>query len=142
MMLDDLGVIPTVRRYVTSFREKSDIQVDLEVLGEERRLENHREVMLFRGLQELMGHARDYANATQMQIRVDMAGKRVKILVQDNGRGFDVDALSGDEDAHLDGRMQGLVTLKEKFELVDGSLQVSSSENEGTSIRLELPTGE
>jgi two-component system sensor histidine kinase DegS len=142
MMLDDLGVIPTVRRYVTSFREKSDIQVDLEVLGEERRLENHREVMLFRGLQELMGHARDYANATQMQIRVDMAGKRVKILVQDNGRGFDADALSGDEDAHLDGRMQGLVTLKEKFELVDGSLQVSSSENEGTSIRLELPTGE
>lgn len=142
MMLDDLGVIPTVRRYITSFKEKNDIQVDLEVSGEERRLENHREVMLFRGIQELMGHARDYANATRIMIRLDMSGKRVKVLVQDNGRGFDAESIFGEEESHVDGRGQGLITLKEKYELIDGSLQVSSSESEGTTIRLELPTGE
>lgn len=142
MMLDDLGVIPTVRRYVASFREKNDIQVDLDIIGEERRLENHREVMIFRGIQELMGHARDYANATIVTIRLDMSGKRVKVLVQDNGRGFDAESMFGDEEAHLDGRGQGIMTLKEKFDLIGGSLQVTSSESEGTSIRFELPSGE
>src|SRR5574338_132355 len=70
MMLDDLGVVPTVRRYVDSFREKNDIDVKLDIMGEERRLQTHREVMIFRGIQELMGHARDYANATEISIRL------------------------------------------------------------------------
>src|SRR5262245_65049586 len=56
MMLDDLGVVPTVRRYVDSFKEKNDIETKLELHGDERRLESHREVMLFRGIQDLMGH--------------------------------------------------------------------------------------
>jgi len=142
MMLDDLGVIPTVRRYVASFKEKNDIQVDIDISGEERRLENHREVMVFRGIQELMGHARDYANASQLKVVLDMSGKRIKVLVQDNGRGFDAESMFSDEDAHLDGRAQGIMTLKEKFDLIGGSLQVTSSETEGTSVRFELPSGE
>ncbi|NJL57730.1 sensor histidine kinase, partial [bacterium] len=50
MMLDDLGVVPTVRRYVDSFREKNDIDTELDVTGDERRLESHREVMIFRAI--------------------------------------------------------------------------------------------
>ncbi len=141
MMLDDLGVMPTVRRYVQSFKEKNDIQVDLEITGEERRLETHREVMLFRAIQELMGHARDYAQATEIKIRLDMSGDRVKILLEDNGRGFDSDAAFSGEEYHGDARVQSLITLKEKYELVEGSLACDSSENAGTRLRLELPVG-
>lgn len=139
MMLDDLGVVPTVRRYVDNFREKNDLNTELEIVGEERRLESHREVMLFRAIQELMVHARDYALASQLKVRLDMSGKTIKIAVQDNGRGFDVDAIFSGEESYLDTRAQGLVTLKEKFELVGGSMAVVSSENEGTLVRLEIP---
>jgi two-component system sensor histidine kinase DegS len=140
MMLDDLGVIPTIRRYVDSFREKNDIEVKLDILGEERRLESHREVMVFRAIQDLMLNARDYANATEMVIRLDITGNRIKILVEDNGRGFDAEAaMMGDESYH-DPRAQSLITLKQKFELVRGSVAVLSGENEGTSVRVELPT--
>jgi two-component system, NarL family, sensor histidine kinase DegS len=142
MMLDDLGVVPTVRRYVNSFKEKNDIQVDLEIQGEERRLEMHREVMIFRAIQELMGHARDYANANEIKVRLDMSGNRIKAMVEDNGRGFDADAaFSGDEPHNNDHRIQGLITLREKYELVEGSVVVDSGENEGTTIRMELPAG-
>jgi two-component system, NarL family, sensor histidine kinase DegS len=141
MMLDDLGVVPTVRRYVASFKEKNDITVDLEIAGEERRLETHREVMLFRAIQELMGHARDYATATQIKVRLDMSGNRIKALLEDNGRGFDSEAAFSGDEPHNDPRIQGLITLKEKYELVEGSVVVDSSENEGTTIRLELPAG-
>jgi two-component system sensor histidine kinase DegS len=142
MMLDDLGVIPTVRRYVTSFKEKNDIKVELEIAGEERRLESHREVLLFRAIQELMVYSRDVANAKEIKVRLDMSADRIKVLVEDNGRGFDADAVfSGEESPSNDGRAQGLLMLKEKYELVEGSVVVDSGEGDGTTVRLELPAG-
>ncbi|MBC7871842.1 MAG: sensor histidine kinase [Chitinophagaceae bacterium] len=142
MMLDDLGVVPTVRRYVDSFREKNDIATELEFSGEERRLESHREVMVFRTIQELMGHARDYATATQLKVKLDMSGKAVRIALQDNGRSFDAEAIFSGEESHLDGRGQGLLTMKEKFELVGGTMSVLSTESDGTLVRVELPSGD
>ncbi len=142
MMLDDLGVVPTVRRYVDSFKEKNDIETKLELLGEERRLESHREVMLFRGIQDLMGHSRDYAGATQLFVRLDMSSELIKVDIEDNGRGFDAEVAFTGDDKHLEPRQQGILTLKEKFELVGGSLVVNSSETEGTNIHLELPASD
>jgi len=142
MMLDDLGVVPTVRRYVDSFRDKNDIDTKLELLGEERRLESHREVMLFRGIQELMGHSRDYASSNELLVRLDMSSDRIKVDVEDNGRGFDAEAAFTGDDTHLEPRAQGLLTLKEKFELVGGSLSVSSSETDGTHVHIELPASD
>lgn len=139
MMLDDLGVVPTVRRYVDSFKEKNDIETELEIIGDERRLESHREVMLFRSVQELMGHARDYATASKLNVRIDLTSNPIKIAVQDDGRGFDAEAVFSEEETHQDARSQGLITLKEKYDLVNGTMSVVSSEAEGTQVRLELP---
>jgi two-component system sensor histidine kinase DegS len=141
MMLDDLGVIPTVRRYVDNFREKNDIGVKLDILGEERRLETHREVLIFRGVQELMSYARDYAAAGEISIMLDMSNDPIKITINDNGRGFDADAAFSTPEEHAqDPRVQGLITLREKYELTGGAVSVFSSETEGTEVRMELPT--
>ncbi|MBI5669021.1 MAG: sensor histidine kinase [Chloroflexi bacterium] len=143
MMLDDLGVVPTVRRYIDSFKDKSDIDTRLDILGEERRLQNHREVMLFRAIQDLLGHARDYANATTISVRMDMSTDRIKVDVEDNGRGFDAEAIfMGEDSPHLEARGQAIITLREKFELVGGSVAVTSSETEGTNVHLELPASD
>jgi two-component system sensor histidine kinase DegS len=142
MMLDDLGIVPTVRRYVDSFKEKNDIEVKLDILGEERRLESHREVMIFRGIQELMGHARDYANSSKLNIRLDMSGNRITVVVEDDGRGFDAESAFMGEEVNMDARTQGLITIKEKFELIRGSVSVFSKEGEGTTVRLELPVSD
>ncbi len=139
MMLDDLGVVPTVRRYVDSFREKNDIDVKLDIFGDERRLATHREVMIFRGIQELMAMARDYANPTSISIRLELGNTVVKISVEDNGRGFDAEAALNGEEGYQDPRVQSLITLKEKYELIRGSMTILSSESEGTAVRIELP---
>lgn len=140
MMLDDLGVVPTVRRYVESFRDKNDIDTSLEITGEERRLETAREVLIFRGIQELMVQARDYAAPNKLRIQLDMGGNRVKALVEDDGRGFDAEAALANDDHHQgDARVQSLMTLKEKYELVGGSVSITSGETDGTVVRLELP---
>ncbi len=142
MMLDDLGVVPTVRRYVDSFKDKNDIEARLDFLGEERRLESHREVMVFRGIQELMGHARDYAGASEIFIRLDISNDQVKVDVEDNGRGFDAQAAFTGDDTHVEPRAQSIITLREKFELVGGSLSVTSGETDGTRVHMELPTSD
>jgi two-component system, NarL family, sensor histidine kinase DegS len=142
MMLDDLGVVPTVRRYVDSFKDKTDIETRLDIMGEERRLQNHREVMLFRAVQEVMGYARDYAQATELVIRLDMSSERVKVDVQDNGRGFDAQAAFAGDESLSDPRIQGLITTREKFELVGGYVTVTSGETEGTNIHIELPVSD
>lgn len=139
MMLDDLGVVPTVRRYVDSFREKNDIEVKLDIYGDERRLATHREVMIFRGIQELLALARDYANPSEISVKLDIGNTVVKIAVQDNGRGFDIEAALNGEEGYQDPRAQSLVTLKEKFELIRGTMAIVSNEADGTTVRMELP---
>ncbi len=139
MMLDDLGVIPTVRRWIDSIREKNDIEIDLEIEGEERRLEEtHKEVLIFRAIQDLVGYARDYATATEIRVKLNISGRPMTVLVHDNGRAVNVEELFS-ESEHHDTRAQGFLTLKEKFELVKGAFKITSNESEGTLIRLELP---
>ncbi len=139
MMLDDLGVVPTVRRYVDSFRDKNDVEVKLDIFGREDRLPIHSEVLIFRAIQELMALARDYANPNRISVRLDINDTVAKIILEDDGHGFNADAAFSGEDGSHDPRMPSLITLKEKFDLVRGNVSVESSESTGTTIRIELP---
>src|SRR5712692_8129244 len=89
MMLDDLGLVPTVRRYVDAFKEKSGIQATLTVTGADYRMDSAREVVIFRGIQELLGNVRQHAQATQVRLTLDFDGHRVRVVSEDNGKGFD-----------------------------------------------------
>jgi len=140
MMLDDLGVAPTVRRYVESYQEKNDIEVRLQLYGEDRRLENYREVMIFRAIQDVMSGARDYSAPTEMSVTLDMSSDTVRIVVEDNGRGFDTEQIfASDDESYADARVEALRVQKARFELIGGSIDVRSDENSGSTVRLELP---
>ncbi len=137
MMLDDLGLVPTIKRYVDAFKEKTGIPTTLQLSGTERRLESMREVMLFRGVQELLSNARNHAQATAITVDFDCDEERVRIQVEDNGLGFDPEvALSGES------RAIGLAALKERLEVLSGSLTLESQSGQGARVTMELPVGE
>ncbi|MCB8928503.1 MAG: sensor histidine kinase [Ardenticatenaceae bacterium] len=134
MMLDDLGVVPTLRRYAESFQEKNGVPVPITVTGVERRLESHIEVTVFRNVQELLQNAMNHAQATQIQIQVDMGSEQVTAVVEDNGSGFNVDdALNGN------GKTIGLSTLRERTEMLGGELNIQSNIGQGTRIEFSIP---
>jgi two-component system sensor histidine kinase DegS len=137
MMLDDLGLVPTVKRYVDAFKDKTGIQTALTVTGQERRLESVREVMIFRGLQELLSNARDHAQATQLRVSLDTDDRRVRCSVEDNGKGFDLETV-------FDGKQKtiGLSSLKERIELLGGALEIDTQPGQGTRVVVDLPVGE
>lgn len=134
MMLDDLGVVPTLRRYVESFQEKNGIAVQITVTGVERRLESHIEVTIFRGVQELLNNAQAHAQATHIQVSLDLAPERVQAIVEDNGSGFNVEEAFSSESKTI-----GLVSLQERIEMLGGSLNIQSNMGQGTRAEFTIP---
>ena len=136
MMLDDLGVVPTLRRYVETLQEKDGPQISITVTGMERRVEGHVEITVFRAVQELLNNARRHARATQVQVLLDLTQERLLAVVEDNGGGFNADEALNSQDAN---RTIGLATIRERIEMLGGELTIQSSTGHGSRAEFVIP---
>lgn len=133
MMLDDLGLVPTVKRYTEAFKDKTGIDVTCVVNGKERRLESHREVLVFRAIQELLANIRDHAQATQAKVTIFLDENSVAATVEDNGKGFDFEP-------YVNGEVTkgGLYTLQERLQQVGGTLELDCPPEGGTRVHFSI----
>ena len=132
MMLDDLGLIPTIRKYIDAFKEQTSMETSLTVTGSERRMEPYLEVMIFRAIQELLGNAARHSQAAMVKLHVDMGNEIVRVSVDDNGRGFDPEAA-------LTGGSLGLKLIQERAEMLGGKLDVDSAPGKGARVVFSVP---
>jgi two-component system sensor histidine kinase DegS len=132
MMLDDLGLSPTIKRYADMIKEQAGVEVNVTVTGSERRMESYVEVMVFRAMQELLSNAVEQNQATLVKIQLDMGDATVKLSVDDNGKGFDTDALGKDENLSLK-------LIKERTEMLGGAFEINSSPGKGARVTLSIP---
>lgn len=136
MMLDDLGLVPTFKRYVNAYKPKADFEISLQISGEERRLPDTAEVTVFRAMQELLQNAANHAEAHHVQVQLDLRDSDVTLVVEDDGDGFDVD-----EVLHApDRRTVGLPALQERIDMLGGELQIDSDAGRGTRARVYIST--
>jgi two-component system sensor histidine kinase DegS len=135
MMLDDLGVVPTMRRYVDSFADNSGVPTHLTVTGKEKRFASHKEVTVFRLVQQLLNNAVEFGRASNVQINLDMGEDLVRVSVEDNGSGFELtDALSSSDADQL-----GWSTMRERVEMLGGQIHFDSGLGRGTKVGFDLP---
>ncbi len=132
MMLDDLGLAPTLSRYVEAYKEQSGMDVRLASTGMEQRLEAYLEVMIFRAIQELLSNAARHSQATQVKLQIDASENEVRVSMEDNGRGFDVDSM-GDKGG------MGLKVIKDRVEMLGGNIDIHSTIGQGTHIIFVIP---
>jgi two-component system, NarL family, sensor histidine kinase DegS len=135
MMLDDLGLIPTVKRYITAYEEKSNIQTRVNVLGDERqRIEAHAEVTMFRGLQEILTYARDVSGSTKVEVVLDISNDAAKATVDFNGKNLE------ETEAAQTGRDKvfGLSSLRDRVELIGGTVELAS-DDELNRVEISIP---
>lgn len=132
MMLDDLGLAPTLGRYVEAFKEQSGMDIRFISSGMDQRLESYLEVMIFRAIQELLSNAVRYSQATQVKLQIDASEVEVRVTVEDNGRGFDVESI-GEKGG------MGLKVIRERVEMLGGEIQVHSVIGQGTHIMFSIP---
>lgn len=132
MMLDDLGLVPTVRRYADAFKEQTGLDISVTITGNERRLEPYLEVMLFRAIQELLGNSARHSQGNVVKVMVDMGDERVRVSVEDNGRGFDPEVVQ-------QGASLGLKLIRERAEMLGGSFEMDSAVGKGARIAFAVP---
>jgi two-component system sensor histidine kinase DegS len=139
MMLDDLGLFPTLRRYVQEFQNKAGIATELTIMGKDRRLPAHVEVIIFRAVQELLNNTVQHANASRVQISIDVGDAGVSVSVEDDGSGFDVQRTLSETDNN---KKFGISSIVERTELLGGEIQFDSILGRGTRVSLKLPTSD
>ncbi len=136
MMLDDLGAVPTLRRYVEDFEEKSGLNVSFEVVGEERRLAPHVEVTVFRVVQELLHNVWQHAHASHVQVGLNLKGPAIAATVEDDGSGFDVDEVMASASQR---KTLGIATMRQRMEMLGGTIHFDSSLGRGTKVTMSIP---
>ncbi len=137
MMLDDLGLVPTLRRYVQDFEVKTGCQASLNAFGNERRFAPYNEVIIFRAIQALLHNVQRHAQATHAQVTLDMQqGEAVSITVEDDGSGFDVDEVLA---VASERKALGLSNIREQVQMLGGTFQVESRIGRGTRVQFSIP---
>lgn len=132
MMLDDLGLVPTLKRYVDAFKEQAGIDIRFQVTGTERRLESYQEVMVFRAIQELLNNAARYSQANLIKAQLDMGELNIKASIDDDGKGFDLDSLEQKSG-------MGLKIIRDRVEMLGGSFDMDSAVGRGTRVVFTIP---
>lgn len=136
MVLDDLGIVPTLRRFIQELQKRTEMNIELVVLGgEEERLSSVLEVAIFRIVQEALNNSQKHAKARRCVIRLEMLASRVNISIADDGCGFDTEpVLHGSERDCF-----GLLGMRERVELLNGQIRIGSVLGKGTEIYVSIP---
>jgi signal transduction histidine kinase len=136
-VLDDLGLGPALRRYAEGCQDRFGIRVGVQTIGiDDQRLSPELETTVYRIVQEAILNAARHARCARIDVLVQAQNGQVVAIVEDDGLGFDPAAApeSGSASAHL-----GLFGMRERAELVGGSLEVESAPGRGCTIYLRAP---
>jgi PAS domain S-box-containing protein len=134
--LDELGFFPALRQFTNGFGEQNRLRIDLRILGPEDRLSSPLEPVLFRIVQEALNNVAKHAYARMAWVELDLqASDSVTLRVRDDGRGFDSAILSQTvQNGHL-----GLEQMRERVEILGGTLVLDGRPGGGTAIQVVLP---
>lgn len=139
MALDDLGLVPALRAFLKDYQARTGIETDFASFGNERRYDSAWEVAIFRLVQEALSNVYKHAGATRVWVKIETAGGReIRASVKDDGAGFDPEKVM----VTSAGAKFGLVGMRERCELLGGSMEVLSAPGNGTKLNFVFPLGE
>lgn len=131
MTLDDLGLVPTVKRFLDTVKERSGIITEIRILGEERRLDSYVEIGVFRIFQEAITNVEKHAKASTLSIVMEFRQDALLATIVDDGVGFNTADNLGSESF-------GLLGMRERVNLLNGELTIKSEVAVGTKIILRM----
>jgi signal transduction histidine kinase len=138
-MLQDLGLIPTLRWYINQYGERMNLNVEFSADEIECPLDESTETTLYRFVQEGLTNAARHACANKISVSLECKGELILATVKDDGIGFDTDS-SDDVRTSLDGT--GLLGIRERLAPLGGQLKIESAVGQGTVLRASTPMGE
>lgn len=138
MSLDDLGLIPTVQRYISNFMNDSNIDIQLKVIGQTKDIDSTIKIATFRVIQEALNNIKKHSKADRVTITIENLIDRINVLIIDNGVGFDSTTNFQKKCTTIDSGF-GIVSMRERAELIGGLFQIKSKPGQGTKVFLTIP---
>ncbi len=138
MSLDDLGLIPTLERYVMTFKEESEINVSFKARGVNDNLKPVISLTVFRIVQEALSNIKKHAEAESAVVSLEfLEDNKLALHIFDDGKGFKVEDLKVKSD-DVNGGF-GLFSMRERIELLNGEFVINSGQGKGTRLNIMLP---
>ncbi|AXT13994.1 sensor histidine kinase [Bacillus velezensis] len=137
MALDDLGLIPTLRKYLYTTEEyNGKVKIHFQCIGdtENKRLAPQFEVALFRLAQEAVTNALKHSESEEITVKVEVTADFVVLIIKDNGKGFDIKDAKQKKNKSF-----GLLGMKERVDLLEGTITIDSKIGLGTFIMIKVP---
>lgn len=134
MALDDLGLVPTLRKYLQTTEDyniNSGVRLSFVNVGQVIRLPSDMEVALFRLVQEAVQNSLKHAQPKHIQVKLSISKELVTVVIKDDGKGFDASI-------QKEGSF-GLVGMRERIELLEGSMTIDSQPGAGTLVLIQVP---
>jgi PAS domain S-box-containing protein len=138
-MLDEVGLLPAIRWFVTGFSQRSGIDVKLDLPTTLRRFPIELEIAIFRVLQEGLTNVHRHSGSPTAIVSLGVEDSQVHLKVIDHGRGIPSQALAARQQDSSIGI--GLPGMRERTRQLGGKMEIDSS-GEGTAIHVTLPLGE
>ena len=132
LMLDDLGLVPAAEWLVQNFRQRTGIACELALGVPELELRDPHATAIFRILQESLTNIARHAQASLVEVTVDVEDSAVCLTVHDNGRGFE-------PQQSRKPNSYGLMGLRERAYLLGGDVRIDSGRGRGTTIEVRIP---
>ncbi|CAM3521546.1 histidine kinase [Brevibacillus invocatus] len=133
MALDDLGLVPTLQKYIRTCEERIETTIDLVVFGVEPPLRSSVKAAIFRLVQECLNNVEKHANANTVQVKLEFLQESLRLVVKDDGIGFNLD------ERMATGGSFGLLGMNERTQLLEGEIEVQSAPGEGTKVLFQIP---
>ncbi|HSR30167.1 MAG TPA: sensor histidine kinase [Anaerolineae bacterium] len=139
-VLDDLGLVPALRRVVRTLRARHALAIDFQTVGSEGvRLPPAIETALYRIVQEALTNVVQHANAKRVSVLLEPRVGAVALIVEDDGQGFEVERMMRDP---VGKQWLGLYGMRERAEQLGGKLTIESALGVGTTVFVEVPVGQ
>lgn len=131
MALDDLGLVPTLKKYIATISDYNKLAIDFITIGKESRLPQEYEVAFFRLVQESIQNALKHASPTLIKVKLEMNKIYLSVVITDNGQGFDTSIKNN--------KSFGIIGMKERVEMLSGKFEISSEKGKGTRVYINVP---
>ncbi|HET7091040.1 MAG TPA: GAF domain-containing sensor histidine kinase [Anaerolineae bacterium] len=133
-VLDAQGLAPALKWHATGFQKHYGVACALKVSGQPLRLSPEAETAVYRIVQEALNNVAAHAQAHRVEVRVEFKPERLRVLVEDDGAGFDY----GSALTKVSGQM-GLIGMRERAQSIGGQIQIQSMPGQGTRLTLDVP---
>lgn len=134
-VLDDLGIIPALNTFMKTFTTRTGIRTYLHAFEGIKKLESSRRTALFRVAQEALTNVAKHSKASFVKIHLHQQKDEILMKIQDDGKSFSVEKVLREKNfKHL-----GLLTMKERMEMVGGRFAIQSKVGSGTTLFAYVP---